>query len=82
MIYRTYLVASKHTTLKQTLTDLEVINKGHCSVIHSKEEYPGCQKLFLRGFWSLSNLYGDVLEKLRHSLLRPSADTEDSRRIW
>ena len=85
MFYRTYLVASKHTTLKQILTDfmrLSVKDTVVLSIPRKKEEYPGCQRLFLRGFWSLSNLYGDVREKLRHWWLRPLADTEDSRRIW
>ena len=37
-------------------------------------EYPGCQRLFMRGFRFQSVLKGDPREKLRRSWLRPSAD--------
>ena len=37
-------------------------------------EYPGCQRLFMRGFRFRSVLKSDPREKLRRSCLRPSAD--------
>ena len=37
-------------------------------------EYPGCQRLFMRGFRFQSVLKSDLREKLRRSWLRPSAD--------
>ena len=84
MIFRTYLVASKHTTLKQILTDFMRLSMKDTVVLSIPRKNTLRARDFSCAVSGLCqiNLYGDVREKLRHWWLRPSADTEDSRRIW
>ena len=84
MIYRTYLVASKHTTLKQIVTDFMRLLMKDTVVLSIPRKNTLRSRDFSCAVSGLCQIFMviDVREKLRHWWLRPSADTEDSRRIW
>ena len=83
MFYRTYLVASKHTTLKQILTDFMRLSVKDTVVLSIPRKNTLGARDFSCAVSGLCQIFmATCAKKLRHLWLRPSADTEDSRKIW